>query len=1629
MANTQTYLNHLLQNIGITPACSEEERLAAEDIAQIFSNHGFEPEIQEFAAPASPKLMRGILCLLMFIASVLMGIGGMLGIVGSLLAVACAALFLLDRFGRITLPGLGANGLSQNVIAYHKAAGPLASPRNRPVVVVAHYDSPRADILSQMPIAPYRPLLAKLLPIAMLVPAIVVVLRIFPFPGAVKVVLWVVAILISLIPLANAIAIILNRFVLPYTSGSVCNKSSVATMLGVMDAVSPYRGANEFPEDRSFDEFMEEQRSLYADVLVDEEEGEGEVAPVEGFEDDYGFEPESEEAIEEEETAALEMQTSAFAAVPQVPVASETVQMPIVEPEAAQTAPVQQPVEPEPAPAPEPEYEIVEEEIIEEAPADEVPVNSAGCIRYGVDKLRELGMVAESCTIEYEQGALPMPKPVHVLKRRVRPVTPAPAAPAVAPTAAAGVAAAAAPVAAAGAAVAAAASAVAAAAPQAEAAPRTDAPSMTRSLDQVPTLEPEPKPEPEPVAASEPKPVASTPVDLYAPAAPAAAAQVALEQPAAPQPTADAFVAPQPTWDEVPAVEPEPEAPAFEQEEEPYEEEPFTSDAYEGAWEEQPYESAEEPEEFVEDDEGVYDEAPIYVDENELETPMAAIFEEVDDDESDDDEADDEFLTIYNGMSIIDDDEPVDPFVAIPDTFEDEIEPPKFVTDAAATLGATGAYPVADGAYDEDAYAGEYAGNEASDTAEVEEAVEPFENDTEADVDAEEPVESEEFVATDEADEDEYLAYEDVPEDDILEAIYEPEFPEEEAAEENLDATTTFDQVDPTVVGDYDYVEAYDEQVSMLAHDDEGLAETTVYVDDSYAAPAAYDEPAEFDTYDDSGSTTVLSGDDVDAALTESAENEIAHIDPFAPVVAESESIEAAAEPYGAEAEPLYSDEPDGDVAESDAFLMGDEYEDEAADASDEFGVPAYGEDDADAMEAGDAYAEDDYAPAYGDDAYMDTAYEGDQIEETASFDAFTSEEEYAEDETEAYDDEEPAAFEEEPAEDDFDEYEILEAEFEPIDDDEPEEDGEESENLMPEIDARMFDDSLVEDEPEPEDEPSELSDSSMFEMTEEPVDTYADAVDDTAPFAEFVNEEDEVEETAAWSADAYEPLEDSEPAEVEETVEVAETEEYVEPVAEVAEHVVESVEPAAEEQLPVEDLLEDDEPFVYDPPYTEDDSWVRGGETGIFAPLPVEDEAYAEDEKPAAETVLEPEPVFESEYAAEPESEFESEPEPEPEPVVEPEPMAEPEPEPVVEQPSKVIPLTGPTQVFDMSQVLSGTAAMPRVNTEPARPVETVDSLMEQIEHRPSRKQRNISVPDITSHPSRSALFDLPDPSLGSGDPLSSTASRARTRGAATSGQFTVVSASDGAIPVAGDTGLFETISAPEKPRKKKKRGLKGLFGRKKKRDESSSSMSDWLGVDDHYDAKNSGRNIGSWDNFEGDDSWKGGAASDGTLTEDELREAVTSLGDDELLGHDIWFVATGASENGNAGIRQFLETHRDHLRGVFLINLECIGAGDLTMIANEGERRVLKGDKRIMGLISRVSADFHRQIGSVEMPYVDTDAYPAMEMSLRSLTLAGVDETGLACSHSQNDAPVNVDPDNVSFAADVVTEVIRRS
>lgn len=1029
MANTQNYINHLLQNTGITPACSEEERLAAEDIAQIFRNHGFDPEVQEFNAPAPSRMAFAVTGILAFAGALLMGIGGGIGLVGTLLAIVGAVLYVLERTGRPVISRLGKTGVSQNVIAYHKASGPLASPRNRPVVVVAHYDSPRAELLAREPYAPYRALIAKLLPIATIAPAAIAILRILPLPGALKVLLWIVAILASLVALANAANIISNRFVLPYTSGSVCNKSSVAAMLGVMDNVAPYQGENEFPDDIPFDTYFGEQKRRAEEMA----RAAAEYAAAQQ-QNDYGNTIEYEEpaytedeygqpvAPEGEQGEAFDEQIDGFEGAS----ADETL-IGVIAPESqVQDIPAEEPVADESA------AESAEEPAAAEQaePEPKLYRNAAGNIRFGSDAIRALGMLPESCTLDYEEG-------------------------------------------------------------------------------EEPTFEP--TPQPDPVVAAQP--------------------------------------------DEANAIE------------------------------------------------------------TEADTETAI--------------------------------------------------------DSAAGLDVMAPAP----------------------------APEELDNT-----------------------EDDYDAY-----------------PQHVSYESDTDFSAELPVTTP--------------------HADIASAFSSIGASASHFFKGAFEK----------GKKLVDDFEEKRAAAREAA------------------ARETAAKQQAAEAE---------------RERAAQEFEQNAAEQ-----------------------------PVSVDVADATTSFEAPQ--------------------------------------------------------------------------------------PSP-----------------------ADVAGETATF---------------------------------------------------------------ETQQPVDSTVSFDATMAFE----------KQG-TAIAEPLsaPVEDE-------PAAPDTVEDQSVAEQVAADSSEQE--------------PEPMAPEAPQADESRPYS-------TQIFTMPAPSDSGATV--ANAAPSQ-AETVDALMAQISSQASPRP-NMNVPDPASAPapmpsasplasvpdpsmpsmqqanvaSRTSLFDLPDPSAQVNDPFATAQGPEPT-------SAPVVPP----MPVTLDVQPLETISAPAAPAAKpQKRGLGGLFGRKKKNEQDS--MSDWLGVEDDYDAKKSGRGIGSWDNFEDDDDgWKGGAtSSDGASAEDMLA-AVASMGDDELLGHDIWFVATGASDCDGAGMKAFLAAHRDKLRGVFFINLESIGAGRLSVVTIEGEQQLLKGDRRIMNLVNKVCKSFHVDCGAFEMPYAKTDAYAALEASRRALTIAGVDGPRLACAHTEDDLPYNVNPTNIATVSEVVTEVIRRS
>lgn len=1029
MANTQNYINHLLQNTGITPACSEEERLAAEDIAQIFRNHGFDPEVQEFNAPAPSRMAFAVTGILAFAGALLMGIGGGIGLVGTLLAIVGAVLYVLERTGRPVISRLGKTGVSQNVIAYHKASGPLASPRNRPVVVVAHYDSPRAELLAREPYAPYRALIAKLLPIATIAPAAIAILRILPLPGALKVLLWIVAILASLVALANAANIISNRFVLPYTSGSVCNKSSVAAMLGVMDNVAPYQGENEFPDDIPFDTYFGEQKRRAEEMA----RAAAEYAAAQQ-QNDYGNTIEYEEpaytedeygqpvAPEGEQGEAFDEQIDGFEGAS----ADETL-IGVIAPESqVQDIPAEEPVADESA------AESAEEPAAAEQaePEPKLYRNAAGNIRFGSDAIRALGMLPESCTLDYEEG-------------------------------------------------------------------------------EEPTFEP--APQPDPVVAAQP--------------------------------------------DEANAVETEADA-------------------------------------------------------------------------------------------------------------ETAIDP-------AAGLDVMAPAP----------------------------APEELDNT-----------------------EDDYDAY-----------------PQRVSYESDTDFSAELPVTTP--------------------HADIASAFSSIGASASHFFKGAFEK----------GKKLVDDFEEKRAAAREAAEREAA---------AQQQAAEAERERAAQEFEQNDAEQP---------------VSVDVADATTSFEAPQ---------------------PSPADVAGETATFETQQpVDSTVSFDATMT-------------------FEKQGT-----------AIAEPLS-------------------------APVEDEP---------------------------AAPDTV-------EDQSVAEQVAADSSEQEP----------------------EPVAPEA--------PQADESRPYSMQI-------------------------FTMPAPSDPGATVANAAPSqAETV----DALMAQISS----------------------QASPRPNMNVPDPA------------------SAPAPMPS-----ASPLASVpDPSM------PSMQQANVA--------SRTSLFDLPDPSAQVNDPFATAQGPEPT-------SAPVVPP----MPVSSDVQPLETISAPAAPAAKpQKRGLGGLFGRKKKNEQDS--MSDWLGVEDDYDAKKSGRGIGSWDNFEDDDDgWKGGAtSSDGASAEDMLA-AVASMGDDELLGHDIWFVATGASDCDGAGMKAFLAAHRDKLRGVFFINLESIGAGRLSVVTVEGEQQLLKGDRRIMNLVNKVCKSFHVDCGAFEMPYAKTDAYAALEASRRALTIAGVDGPRLACAHTEDDLPYNVNPTNIATVSEVVTEVIRRS
>lgn len=277
----------------------------------------------------------------------------------------------------------------------------------------------------------------------------------------------------------------------------------------------------------------------------------------------------------------------------------------------------------------------------------------------------------------------------------------------------------------------------------------------------------------------------------------------------------------------------------------------------------------------------------------------------------------------------------------------------------------------------------------------------------------------------------------------------------------------------------------------------------------------------------------------------------------------------------------------------------------------------------------------------------------------------------------------------------------------------------------------------------------------------------------------------------------------------------------------------------------------------------------------------------------------------------------------------------------------------------------------------------------------------------------------------------------------------------------------------------------------RHKNREEATTPQQ-WLNVEDDFEAQEVGAARGSWESFREDDSYEamgqttaftpeyldeafddeetpsparphhhgrpfeGGAFSreeDGNTYEGEFEEqprrraSVFSEGlpenftfeEDPALDSieqfhgqridiEVWFVALGAELADNGGMKAFMEAHEAELKGSIIVELQALGAGELTLIDKEGTYLPKKSSSRMKRLVKKAGQAVGISVPTGAMTWMNSSSAYALKQGHQALHVAGMDGKKPAFFAQGDDVVENIDSDMLSLNADFVMELLKQ-
>ena len=143
--------------------------------------------------------------------------------------------------------------------------------------------------------------------------------------------------------------------------------------------------------------------------------------------------------------------------------------------------------------------------------------------------------------------------------------------------------------------------------------------------------------------------------------------------------------------------------------------------------------------------------------------------------------------------------------------------------------------------------------------------------------------------------------------------------------------------------------------------------------------------------------------------------------------------------------------------------------------------------------------------------------------------------------------------------------------------------------------------------------------------------------------------------------------------------------------------------------------------------------------------------------------------------------------------------------------------------------------------------------------------------------------------------------------------------------------------------------------------------------------------------------------------------------------INMEVWMVALGSEIDENAGIKAFLMEHAQELRGAIIIDIEGLGAGELSLVNSEGILRKSQTSSRMKRYVRSAANKLGVVVPSVDLPWGESSAAYASKLGYKTLRLVGMDGDKPAYYMSKDDVVENVDENKLKSNVKYLLQLIQ--